>query len=56
MPIKKIFFLLTFIILALTVFEACSANRKMKKKCQDCPEFSQTEEKQQAHAQWNEDK
>jgi hypothetical protein len=56
MSVKKIFFLLPFIILTLTVFEACSANRKMKKKCQDCPEFSQTEEKQQTIAQWNEDK
>ncbi len=56
MSVKKIFFFLTFIIVALTVFEACSANRKMKKKCQDCPEFSQTEGIQQTISQRDEDK
>lgn len=56
MSVKKLISLLAIVILALIVFEACSTNRKMKKKCQDCPEFSQTEKNQQTVAHWNEDK
>jgi len=42
---KKIVALLLILSLCLIVFESCSSSRKMKKKCRDCPEFSQVVKK-----------
>jgi len=35
--------LLLVLSLSFILFVSCSSSRKMKKKCLDCPEFSQVE-------------
>lgn len=43
MPLKKSLRMLLFAAICLMVLASCSSSRKTKKKCLDCPKFSQAE-------------
>ena len=50
----KILIIILFVVGTSIIFSSCSSSRKMKKKCLDCPEFSQYIKLNNQFAQLNE--
>jgi hypothetical protein len=54
---KRIVFFAVVILFPVILCSSCTANRKLKKKCRDCPEFSHNlNYKQHLIAAWDENK